>query len=66
MLKDNYEEIPLKKLRAFFVTAETLLELLNNPVHCKEMSRRGREAILEHFTWEKTSRKIEKVLRDIR
>ena len=40
--------------------------LLNNPEYSKEMGKKGREVVLNHYTWEKTSRKIEKVLRHIR
>lgn len=46
--------------------SETLLNLLENSKNRKVMGKRGREAILKYFTWEKTSKNIEKVLRDIR
>jgi len=46
--------------------SKTLLNLLENSKNREEMGKRGRKAVLKHFTWEKTSRKIEKVLREIR
>jgi len=46
--------------------SKTLLNLIANPQNREEMGKRGREAVLKHFTWEKTSRNIEKVLREIR
>ena len=46
--------------------SKTFLNLIANPQNREEMGKRGREAVLKHFTWENTSRKIEKVLRKIR
>ena len=46
--------------------SKTFLNLIANPQNREEMGKRGREAVLKHFTWENTSRNIEKVLREIR
>ncbi|MBU4445201.1 glycosyltransferase family 4 protein, partial [bacterium] len=46
--------------------SKTLLYLIENSKNRKEMGKRGRDIVLKHFTWEITSRKIEKVLREIR
>ncbi|HCL00654.1 MAG TPA: hypothetical protein DHW42_11195 [Candidatus Marinimicrobia bacterium] len=46
--------------------SKTLLNLLENSQNREEMGKRGRDIVLKHFTWEKTSQNIEKVLRKIR
>jgi len=46
--------------------AQSIINLLDNSKYCNELGKRAREIALQHFTWETASRKIEKVLREIR
>jgi glycosyltransferase involved in cell wall biosynthesis len=42
--------------------AEALRQLLSDPVLCAEMGRRGREAILNGYTWDHNAQRIEAIL----
>jgi glycosyltransferase involved in cell wall biosynthesis len=61
-----YNCVLLIKPNNYVLFSKTLLNLLNDSKRCKIMGKRGRDIVLKHFTWEKTSQNIEKVLREIR
>ena len=42
--------------------ADAILELAEEPDRCREMGRRGAERLREHFTWERTARRVEEAL----
>jgi glycosyltransferase involved in cell wall biosynthesis len=45
--------------------ADKLLQLLNDPELGRELGRKGRELILDEFSWESESRKLIKVYEDV-
>jgi glycosyltransferase involved in cell wall biosynthesis len=47
------------------VLAETLIELLRNPVLLKEMGERGRRQARERFTWPEVARRVDVRLREL-